>query len=587
MPVENIFEDYMALRCVVKNQERIIEEFKSGERYLKIQSDYGRLIKGYIKEIQRLRYENSVAHSQAVTTRDIWTDECSDLWKNHLKEMKKKDAVIHKLEDRIWDLTRKNDEKVARITEDYENQIRERDLIIDELKAQLAHDEALLGRNSTNTNLPTSQTPPGKNKHNPNSRKHTGRSKGGQPGHERHVLEKPSPDEITDVVDHPLGEEEYRCPTCDSESLTYTGKYEKKYEYEVEVKVKKILHKYWLYQCDECGEIVRTGIDPNHHAECQYGSTVQAMALSLMNTVNAAMNKVPMFLSGITNGEIHPSEGYIAKLQKRASRRLASFMQDLFRVLISRPLIYWDDTVVMINTERGCLRFYGDDDIAYFVAHKKKDLDGVIEDGVLDSLAVDAVVMHDHNSISYNDRFMFTNVECNAHLQRDLQKIVDETGHKEPEELKKLVSRTIEDRNDLLKKGKKAFGKRYIKRFENEMADILERWRETAEDNKSRYSGPTERAVINRFPKYLENYFAWVKDFRIPTTNNLSERSLRCSKTKMKVSGQFANVDTAGFYATIKTYTETCRRNGINEMEALIRLCAGNPFTVEEIFSTG
>ena len=228
MPVENIFEDYMALRCVVKNQERIIEEFKSGERYLKIQSDYGRLIKGYIKEIQRLRYENSVAHSQAVTTRDIWTDECSDLWKNHLKEMKKKDAVIHKLEDRIWDLTRRNDEKVTRITEDYENQIRERDLIIDELKAQLAHDEALLGRNSTNTNLPTSQTPPGKNKHNPNSRKHTERSKGGQPGHERHVLEKPSPDEITDVVDHPLGEEEYRCPTCDSESLTYTGKYEKK-----------------------------------------------------------------------------------------------------------------------------------------------------------------------------------------------------------------------------------------------------------------------------------------------------------------------------------------------------------------------
>ena len=121
MPVENIFEDYMALRCVVKNQERIIEEFKSGERYLKIQRDYNRLIKGYIKEIQRLRYENSVAHSQAVTTRDIWIDECSDLWENHLKEMKKKDAVIHKLEDRIWDLTRKNDEKVARITEDYEN----------------------------------------------------------------------------------------------------------------------------------------------------------------------------------------------------------------------------------------------------------------------------------------------------------------------------------------------------------------------------------------------------------------------------------------------------------------------------------
>ena len=130
-------------------------------------------------------------------------------------------------------------------------------------------------------------------------------------------------------------------------------------------------------------------------------------------------------------------------------------------------------------------------------------------------------------------------------------------------------------------------GKRYIKQFEKKVSNILERWKETAADNESKYSGQFERAVLNRFPKYQENYFAWVKDFLIPTTNNLSERSLRCSKTKMKVSGQFANVRTASYYAVIKSYTETCRRKGINEMEALMRLCAGNPFTVEEIFSTG
>ena len=34
--------------------------------------------------------------------------------------------------------------------------------MIDEFKSQLAHTEALLDRDGTNTNLPTSQTPPGK-----------------------------------------------------------------------------------------------------------------------------------------------------------------------------------------------------------------------------------------------------------------------------------------------------------------------------------------------------------------------------------------------------------------------------------------
>jgi len=52
----------------------------------------------------------------------------------------------------------------------------------------------------------------------------------------------------------------------------------------------------------------------------------------------------------------------------------------------------------------------------------------------------------------------------------------------------------------------------------------------------------------------------------------------------MKISGQFQSEETAKHYAAVKSYIETCYRNGINEMEALIRLCEGNPYTVKEIF---
>ena len=71
----------------------------------------------------------------------------------------------------------------------------------------------------------------------------------------------------------------------------------------------------------------------------------------------------------------------------------------------------------------------------------------------------------------------------------------------------------------------------------------------------------------------------------MPTTDNLSERGLRGIKSHMKISGQFDNEKTAQYYATVKTYVETCRRNHINELHALSRLCDGNPYTVAEIFS--
>ncbi|BCG61253.1 hypothetical protein [Paenibacillus sp. URB8-2] len=53
----------------------------------------------------------------------------------------------------------------------------------------------------------------------------------------------------------------------------------------------------------------------------------------------------------------------------------------------------------------------------------------------------------------------------------------------------------------------------------------------------------------------------------------------------MKVSGQFQSEETAGHYAAVKSYIETCYRNGINEVAALTRLCNGNPYTVKEIFA--
>jgi len=90
---------------------------------------------------------------------------------------------------------------------------------------------------------------------------------------------------------------------------------------------------------------------------------LQALALSLTNTTNAAMNKTAMFLAGITGGELTPCEGYIAKLQKSAARNLLEFRGDLYEYLITRKLMYWDDTVIMILTKRGCFRFYGDETI--------------------------------------------------------------------------------------------------------------------------------------------------------------------------------------------------------------------------------
>lgn len=584
--MENLFENYMAACCKIKALKRTIDEFKSGERYLKLQEDYHRVAAGYIKEIKRLKQEVGSLNARIISIRNMWSDDYYALYDEMRAEIRQLQEKTRRLEDRIWETERKCDDKVSRLTREYEEKLYEKDCIIRGLENELAHARALLSRDGTNTGLSTAQTPIDQKKRVPNTRTKTGKKKGGQPGHEKHVLKTPDETEITDVEEHRADEEGFVCPECQGSNFMPTGDYEVKYEYDVEIKVKKIKHVFYYYLCLDCGTEFSSAYPPNLKGDVQYGSGLQALALSLTNTVNAAMNKTSMFLRGITRGELSPCEGYVAKLQARAAKALIQFRVDLKAFLITRRIIYWDDTVIMILTKRGCFRFYGDERIAYYTAHEKKDMKGIDKDGVLMLLTAETFVMHDHNTLNYNAKYHFRNIECGQHLDRDLQKNSDDTQHTWSDKVKKLINITRKERAASKKLGKESFGDSYIKNFHRKLNEYLtEGWEDNQKD-RSRYASSDEKALLKRIQKYRENYFMWLKDFTLPTTNNLSERALRGVKSHMKISGQFESVEAADNHALIRTYTETCRRNGINEIVALQRLCAGNPYTVEEIFST-
>lgn len=150
--------------------------------------------------------------------------------------------------------------------------------------------------------------------------------------------------------------------------------------------------------------------------------------------------------------------------------------------------------------------------------------------------------------------------------------------------MKELISETIKNRKDRQAEGKKAFTVRDVDVFRAKIHRLLKTGAKENEKADNKYAAPFEKAVLERIEKYQDNYFRWVEDFRLPTTDNLSERGLRSIKSHMKISGQFDSEKTAKYYAAVKTYVETCRKNNINEMEALSRLCAGNPYTVKEIY---
>jgi hypothetical protein len=491
-----------------------------------------------------------------------------------------KDRILG-YQDKIHDLRARGKKALKQMKDFYDEQLSEKDAIIKELSHKYAHCVAVAAHDGTNTGISTAATPIGKKKVIPNLRISSGKKRGGQLGHTKHCLPPFAQQEVTETVAHsPQG----TCASCGGQ-LIDSGEHRAKDEYDVVIRTIKRRHEYHVCHCAECGTAARQPIPGRLKESNQYGSTVQALALSMMNTGNVTINKVRTMLLGMTGGAMAQSEGYIAKLQSRAAGGLSMFVANLKTELTHRPLVYWDDTVIMINTNRACFRFYGDDTISLYAAHAHKDMAGIDGDGVLGLLQSTTYTMHDHNKVNYNERFFFQNLECNQHLQRDLQKNSDDTGHAWSFELKKLISSTIHGRKDAIARGETHFHPEYAEDFKNQVQSLLlAGWEERTKSIRTEAAN-FERLLLMRIEKYHDNYFRWVEDFSLPTTNNLSERGLRCIKSHMKISGQFANVTTARYYAAIKTYIETCRKNGINEMIALSRLCEGKPFNVSEILS--
>ena len=459
----------------------------------------------------------------------------------------------------------------------YQPLLDEKDKLLAEKDKEIARLKALLNIDGTTAGIPTSQTPINKKKVIPNTRLSSGKSKGGQIGHHKHKLEKFKEEEINDNLIYELE----KCPCCDGdlEEIGEVTKDELSYRF---VPIKRRNH-FIEYQCKNCHKKVRQNIPIRLKEENQYGSEIQSVALSLANEGNVPMNKIRHIICGFSHGEIDMSEGYIAKLQKKASKKLEIFKQELYKKILTLKLLYWDDTVIMVNTKRGCLRFYGDEHIAYYTAYEQKNEKGILEDDILNTLSDKVTVMHDHNKINY--KYAYQNIECNVHLIRDIEKCKNNTYHKWCDKMKNLIQKAMHDRKTYIEQNAERFDDVYIGAFDEQYNTILsDAIEENMSSSKTHYD-KEEIALTNRILEYKANYFLWMHDFSLPYDNNLSERSLRGVKSKMKIAGQFQSIQYAKYYADIKTYIETCYRNDINPTDALIRLMEDNPYTIEEILT--
>ena len=499
-------------------------------------------------------------------------------YKTHTKKVE--NTINKEIKKVKNELEKKHTEQIKK----YEDVIKDKNAQIESLKRELAKKQSILDNNSYNSGIPTSKTKIGEKKYIPNTREKTNKNIGGQKGHKKHKLQRFNENDATEIVEI-INKE---CPKCKCKEIEVLETSTDKCEIDYDVKLIKRINRFKECKCKNCGCVYRAQIPNDLKEECQYGKTVQSLALCLTNEIYTPFNKTVKLISGITNEEINLSEGYVAKLQKKAYNLLEDFDMELTKYFPKQYVYCWDDGVISVNAQDACFRTYCTDNVTLFKAHEKKNKEGIDKDNILASTTSETTVMHDHLKLNYNKEYDYKNVECVIHLIRRCRKMKEITKHTWEEKLCTFLSKTIHKRNRFYDDNKKCidyFNKEEIDDIKKEFDKIIDFGMEEYKKTELKTLNEEELTLLEDIKKYKDNYLLWLDDKMLPTTNNNSERAIRPIKSKMKISGQFKNIKYAQYYARIRSYIETCKRNNINIVEACIRLLNGNPYTLDDILT--
>jgi hypothetical protein len=116
-----------------------------------------------------------------------------------------------------------------------------------------------------------------------------------------------------------------------------------------------------------------------------------------------------------------------------------------------------------------------------------------------------------------------------------------------------------------------------IQAFEQEYRQILERGYEQTGGVQ-----PEKRTVARnlweRFVMRQQQVLLFMYDSSVPFDNNQAERDVRMAKVKQNVSGCFRSKAGADYFARIRGYISTVRKNGENVLRALQNAFLGRPY---------
>lgn len=511
------FEFITDLQYKVKHLQHEVDAFKSGDKYLKMDSNFQAVLAKNNCEIKKLRNELADSRSQTVAIRNKWMQVFEDLQVEHAKAIRKKERINKALEKRALGAERRvdelKDENLALKWESYAIQT--------ELEEECAKNKKLLSqikKTHENSSIPSSMKP----NHKPisNNREKSGKAPGGQLGHKGHGRKKQTPTEIIEIPPP----REY----LDNPDYELTGKTIRRQR--VGIKVLPYTEEYVTmeFRNKKTGKLVYADFPAGVENDVNYDGSVKAFAFLLNNHCNVSMDKTCEFLSNVTDGALQISKGMVCGLSREFSEKSKVEQAEAFSSLVVAPVLHVDFTTAKVNGKNVNVAVCATSENAAYFAREHKGHKGI--KGTPAELNPNTLV-HDHDKTFYS--YGGLHQECLIHILRYLlDSMQNEKNLTWNALMRELIREMIHYRNSL--EPEEDLDPAKVAQFEERFGQILD-----IADREYDYEPPNKYYkdgfnLNKRLREFREAHLLFLHNKDVPASNNLAERLLRIFKRKQR-----------------------------------------------------
>jgi transposase len=442
------------------------------------------------------------------------------------------------------------------------------------LETRIGDLEARLRSNSSNSSKPHSSD--GYAKPSPKSRRRrSGRKPGKQPGAPgQHLAQVADPDVV--VIHSPE-----RCSSCGGDlAAAPVSDVVRRQVFDLPpITLVSTEHVVERRRC-QCGTETAAEFPAEATAPACYGPDLRAHVDYFAVRQHIPVARVAELLRDVFGAPV--STGAVVAMVREGAGRLETVLATIRDRLAGSDVVHVDESGLRVQASLKWVHSTSTDTLTLYHLDQHRGTAAMEAMGVLEHLT--GVLVHD-GWVPYRQYTNVTHALCNAHHARELEAAVETGSQPWASDMLTLLSNTWQ-----LVLAATAAGQSELSDEELEHLKAAYRMIISAGQAANPPPPPTGRTgrpkrskaanLLSRLDIYEDDVLRFAHDFRVSFDNNQAERDIRMVKVQQKISGGFRTLEGARSWLALRSYLSTAAKNGVNLLDALQRLCAGDPWTL-------